>query len=253
VGYKYCPQMRKQLMFVVIGSAAALYLRAQTNARPSAAATATTRESDRTTAAPIANTALIADTAPLLHVANLASMRLVGDHYEADLPDGRIAELTLRPALQSIAEAQLRAAAAPRGAIVMMDVNGNIVAMAGQRLVPRGDEPEQFAVAASAQPDVSVVTDTWAPAASVFKIVSAAALLGAGVAPKDKVCFHGGVRSLVESNLRDSNKDDACADMTHGLAVSQNAIMGKLAFQHLTQKSLTASAHAFGFGTASSR
>lgn len=86
--------------------------------------------------------------------------------------------------------------------------------------------------------DPSLALTTWAPAASVFKIVTAGALLEQGVKPSTRVCYHGGVRSVTESNLEDDRHDRACQDLSYGLAHSQNAILAKLAHQHLAPTDL---------------
>jgi penicillin-binding protein A len=245
--------MRNQLFFVVLGSAGAVYLgshhsMADRGPRPalivkgashSPKSTSSLRGYVESKQDPSnQSTTVRADDSQTLHP-DLSAMRLVGDHFEAPLPDGRIAELTLDPKLQAFAQSRLKDAAAPRGAVVVMSPDGKLLALAGQAI-----ESEQTA----ATDDVSLATDTWAPAASIFKLVSAASLLAAGVGAKDKVCYHGGVRSVMESNLSDSKKDDACADLTLGVASSQNAIMGKLAYQRLSPTSLRATALAFGFG-----
>src|SRR6185503_15280420 len=85
-----------------------------------------------------------------------------------------------------------------------------------------------------------------APAASVFKLVTASALVAAGVDPSDKVCFHGGIRSVLESNLRDDRRDSRCESLMYGVAHSNNAIVGKLAFQKLEPTSLIKAAHELG-------
>jgi cell division protein FtsI/penicillin-binding protein 2 len=51
----------------------------------------------------------------------------------------------------------------------------------------------------------------------------------------------------MESNLRDDRRDFRCEDMGYGVAHSQNAIMGKLAFQKLEPALLEAEARAFGW------
>jgi cell division protein FtsI/penicillin-binding protein 2 len=80
----------------------------------------------------------------------------------------------------------------------------------------------------------------------VFKLVTASALLAAGVDPSDKVCFHGGIRSVVESNLRDDRRDSRCESLTYGVAHSNNAILGKLAFQKLEPLALLKFARELG-------
>jgi cell division protein FtsI/penicillin-binding protein 2 len=184
-------------------------------------------------ARPTVTTAL----AELLDLDQLA-LGAEGDHYEAVLKDGRRAVLTLDPALQSYAEKLLSEARAPRGAIVAMAPDGRILALAGRRSDRAKPAPAAF--------DWRLATEIWAPAASVFKLVTASALVTAGVDPGDKVCFHGGIRSVVESNLRDDRRDSRCESLTYGVAHSNNAILGKLAFQKLEPAALTSLAHALG-------
>ncbi len=162
-----------------------------------------------------------------------------GDHYEAPLKDGRKAILTLDPDLQELAEKLLDEAKAPRGAIVAMAPDGRVLAIAGRRTeAPKGGP--------DGTPDWHLATDVWAPAASVFKLVTASALVGAGVDPDAKVCFHGGIRSVMESNLVDDKRDSACESLAFGVAHSNNAILGKLAYQHLEPEGLAQMAGTFG-------
>lgn len=201
--------------------------------------------------APAASTASIADLIDL----DRRELTADGAHYEAPLKDGRRAVLTLDPTLQALAEKLLSEARAPRGAIVAMAPDGRILALAGRRSEPaaKGAREGAAAVAAAvtaapAAPafDWRLATDVWAPAASVFKLVTASALVAAGVDPSDKVCFHGGLRSVQESNLRDDKRDSRCETLTYGVAHSNNAILGKLAFQKLVPAELTRFAHDLG-------
>jgi peptidoglycan glycosyltransferase len=90
----------------------------------------------------------------------------------------------------------------------------------------------------------------WAPAASVFKIVSAAALVSVGgLSGATRICYHGGVGSILLDNLVDiPSIDRRCDTLAYGLGKSQNAILAKLVTQHLTAAQLTSVGHAFGFG-----
>jgi cell division protein FtsI/penicillin-binding protein 2 len=163
----------------------------------------------------------------------------VADHYEAPLADGRRARLTLDPMWQEAAAAILKESRAPRGAVVVLDVDGSVLALAGRRAAdPKGS--------VDGTPDVSLALDVWAPAASIFKLVTATALVEAGVRPAQRVCFHGGVRSVMESNLTDSKRDRRCEDLTYGVAHSQNAIIAKLVHQHLQPTDLERVAQALG-------
>ena len=141
---------------------------------------------------------------------------------------------------EAVVEKVLRRARAPRGAVVVTATDGRVLALAGRRT-------EDPTGAGEGINDPRVALDAWAPSASIFKVVSAAALVEAGVGKSDKVCFHGGVRSVMESNLSDSRLDGRCADLSYGVAHSQNAIIAKLVHQHLTPAQLTDVAHRFGF------
>jgi peptidoglycan glycosyltransferase len=164
--------------------------------------------------------------------------------YVVPLGKGRRAVLTLDPAVQKAAEAALARAKVPQGAIVVMGVDGRILALAGHRDGDRGAAP-RFGH------HLDMVTSAWAPAASIFKIVTAAALVAAGLEPESKVCYHGGLREVEPSHLVDNKaRDTACGSLTEGVSRSQNAIMAKLAHRHLKPKALRAMASAFGFDDA---
>lgn len=188
---------------------------------------------------PISAPAAAAQTALL----QLDKIELVGDHYEAPLADGRKAILTLDPKLQKTAEALLDQAKAPRGAIVAMTPDGKILALAGRRT----EEPKG---GSDGKHDWHLAVDVWAPAASVFKLVTATALVAAGVDPDEKIGYHGGIRSVVESNLKDDKRDSNKESLLYGVAHSNNAIVGKLAYQHLDPTKLEAVAHDIGLGGA---
>ncbi len=163
-----------------------------------------------------------------------------GDEYVATLADGRRATLTLDPRLQTLAERLLDQSRAPRAAIVAMAPDGRILALAGRKADdPKGSRKGTF--------DWRHATEVWAPGASIFKLVTASALLRAGVDPDGKVCYHGGLRSVLEHNLRDDRRDSRCESLTYGVAPSQNASLGKRAFQKLAPASLEAEAKLLGW------
>lgn len=171
---------------------------------------------------------------------DLDSITRDGDHYVAPLADGRKAILTLDPDLQELAEKLLNESRAPKGAIVVMSTDGKLLALAGRKTdEPKGSRTGTF--------DWRLATEVWAPAASIFKLVTASALVKAGVDPDDRVCFHGGLRSVLEHNLRDDKRDNRCEDLAYGVAHSQNAIVGKLAYQKLTAKTIEEEAKALGW------
>jgi cell division protein FtsI/penicillin-binding protein 2 len=202
--------------------------------RPTVAAAASPAPS------PAADAPRVAPSATGAPTIDLTRMELRGDRYLAPMSDGRTAILTIDPAIQAVAEKVLRRARAPRGAIVVTHPDGRILALAGRRT-------EDPTGAGEAIADPQLALDAWAPSASIFKVVSAAALVEAGVGKSDRVCFHGGVRSVMESNLGPSSRDNRCEDLAYGVAHSQNAIIAKLVHAHLTPRSLGEVAHRLGF------
>lgn len=165
---------------------------------------------------------------------DLKRARLVGDAYVLDLPrDGGNAILTLDHVLQEAAEQALTRARAKQAAVVVMSVDGRVLALAGRRGTRNAPH---------------LATEVWAPAASVFKVVTATSLVQKGVRPDNKVCYHGGIRSVMASNLRDDRRrDKRCNTLSYAVAKSQNAIIAKLAHKHLQPDDLRATARAFGF------
>ena len=69
-----------------------------------------------------------------------------------------------------------------------------------------------------------------------------------GVSGATRICYHGGVSSILPDNLVDLPLvDRRCETLAYGLGKSQNAILAKLASRHLTAAQLARVGHAFGF------
>lgn len=170
---------------------------------------------------------------------DLSRARRAGDHYEVALPGGdRRARLTLAPAIQTRALEVLRRAKAIEGAAVVLGVDGRVLALAGVR-------------SGETDPDYSLPVSVWAPAASVFKLVTAAALLEDGVKASTEVCYRGGFRSVERSHLTSDRSSGAqCQDLGYGIARSQNAILANLAHNHLSRRELADMARRLGFDDA---
>lgn len=159
--------------------------------------------------------------------------------YSATLANGAHADLTLDPRLQEAAEETLDTFQIPYGAAVVVSIpDGRVLALAGRSAVAPELGPEELALQA------------WAPAASVFKLVSAAALVSeGGLTAESRTCYHGGVSSVLADNLVDMPRiDRACATLAYGIGKSQNAILAKLATRHLTPERLARVARSLGFG-----
>jgi peptidoglycan glycosyltransferase len=159
--------------------------------------------------------------------------------FIAELEGGAHATLTLDPGLQDAAEDAIRSLRIPYGAAVVISVpDGRVLALAGHSTVSPDFGAEELALR------------PWAPAASVFKVVAAAALVSeGGLSGESRACYHGGVSAVLLDNLIDSpRRDRRCATLAYGIGRSQNAILAKLATNHLTPDALQRVAHAFGFG-----
>ncbi len=166
----------------------------------------------------------------------LASMFEDEGELIAPLVGGGEAVLTLEPEAQDAAERVLERANPEVGAIVAMSMEGDILAYAGRRNIDPAREQ-----------DWQLPAQVWAPAASVFKVVTAGALVSAGVEPSREVCFHGGGRSIESEHLQDHPLDHRCEDLAFGVSHSGNAVMAKLAHRHLDATTLSDYAGRFGF------
>jgi peptidoglycan glycosyltransferase len=142
--------------------------------------------------------------------------------------------LTIDPRLQKDLTDILKLYETPWAAVVAIEPStGRVLAMA--------EHSEE-------QPEANgLCTRALYPAASIFKIVTAAALLQEGVAPDTEVCFHGGKRKITEELLKESDKDGRCETMASALAHSANVAFAKLTLKYLDAPKLTHTAQALRF------
>jgi peptidoglycan glycosyltransferase len=142
--------------------------------------------------------------------------------------------LTLDPVLQDKLQQILKTYQTPYGAVVAIEPSsGRVLAMAEHS----AQEPRLR----------GLTTRAIFPAASIFKIVTASALLESGVQPDSPECFHGGKRRISEKLLVDSSRDQRCYSLSTALAMSANAVFAKLTFKHLSSEQLEAAAESFHF------
>jgi len=142
---------------------------------------------------------------------------------------------SLSPDLQDTAEALVRSAKAPHVAIVAM-------------------EPKTGRILALAQRSTSLshaALHAGFPAASLFKLATAAAALDAGVlGPYSKIYFRGGNYTLNINNFKpDQGRDRRCMSLAEGLGKSCNPVFARVALQHLSAPVLRHYARRFGFNT----
>jgi cell division protein FtsI/penicillin-binding protein 2 len=154
--------------------------------------------------------------------------------YVAPLGEGR-AILTIDPRLQARLERVLEGYRVPWGATVLLEpTTGRILALAEHSRAEPGHR--------------GLAVEALAPAASIFKLVTAAALLEAGVRPDEEVCYHGGRHRLAPRLLADDpRRDHRCATLADAFGRSTNVVFAKLAGRGLDPARLQAAADRFLF------
>lgn len=167
---------------------------------------------------------------------DVGKARAANDGWVVPRHDGTRAVLTVDRDLQSHMQSLFARYDVPQGGLVAIEPKtGRVLAYVGYE-AGKGES-------------AGVVTDPGPPAASVFKIITASALLDAGVKSSTSVCYGGGMRGLVQADLVDSPKRDRwCATMADALGYSINAVFAKLADRHIDEARMTQYVSAFGFG-----
>jgi len=173
--------------------------------------------------------------APSLPAPELGPMRLdaARGRYVAPLGQGE-ALLTLEPVLQQKLTKVLSDYRVPWGATVLLDPrSGRVLAMAEHSQMEKGSPVALKAVA---------------PAASVFKIVTAAALLEQGIGEESEVCYHGGKHRIARKQLADDpRRDRRCLTLQAAMGRSANVVFAKLADRGLTRDRLQSEAQRWLF------
>jgi penicillin-binding protein A len=199
-------------------------------------------EGRRAPAAPIAVAAQPAPHKPLepppLAGIDLAKLHIDPDEVTAPAASGRVAHLSIDPALQRTAQKILRSIEAPEASVVLEETaTGRVLVWASH--VQKG-------------PERDLCGEATAPAASVFKIVTGAALVEyAGLNQEARQCYSGGETRIMPSDLIDDPRRDRwCATMSEAMGRSLNVVFARLALKNLSPEQLLAEADAFGFGDA---
>ncbi len=165
----------------------------------------------------------------LLHV-------VLGDGAAVAPASGGTAQLTLDADLERTAAALLAAHHLPEAAVVLMDVaTGRLLVYASH--VEKG-------------PPRDLCTEATAPSASVFKVVTAAALVeDAHLGPDTKQCYSGGEQRINTIDLVDDpQRDRWCTTLGGAMGRSINTVFARLARRHLSPAQLESMARRFGYG-----
>lgn len=162
---------------------------------------------------------------------------LEGDVLVSELSGGDRAVLTLDPALQNHLSAMLERYEVPYASVVAIEpTSGRVLAYVSH---------------SSANPAAGdLALDPTPPTASVFKIITGAALVDGGITPDTRVCYSGGGSRLDARHLEDRDNDPQCATLSEAMGGSINAVFAKLADRSLDRPTIERYAAAFGFGHA---
>src|SRR5580765_4061919 len=181
----------------------------------------------------------VAALAPPFVGLDLSHIAFDGSEAVAPLFGKRIAHLTIDARLQKIAVATMKQHKLPEAAIVMMDPDtGAILAYASRSEQSRG-----------AARDLAI--EATAPSASVFKLITASALVEKDNAtPQTRECFpRSAEQRVVASDLvRDPLRDKWCMTLATAMGKSENAVFARMAHDHLDKATLENAAHNLGYG-----
>ena len=159
--------------------------------------------------------------------------------------------LTIDPELQELAYQELSASSTGRGSVVALNPQtGEILAMATSPSFDPNNIDENYPDLANAEdaPLVDRATQSLYPPGSVFKVITAAAALEAGVRPEDKF-FDSGAYELPGYTVHNfQDKDYGEVTFTRALAYSINVVFAKIAVTIVGAERLTEMALNFGFG-----
>jgi len=181
--------------------------------------------------------AVVQHGAHLPGIALWRKSKLVGSgetaFYQA-MSDGKKVKLTVDPNLQKQMQKLFAVYRPMEAAVVALDPRtGRVLAIA------------EHAEAGKAE---GLAVQPLYPAASVFKIITGAALLEKGISPDAETCYHGGMHGLVSKLLQESPRlDSRCLSLSMALAKSANVVFAKMAVKHLDANELRKEAERFLF------
>ena len=179
--------------------------------------------------------AAVAPAPPSIAGIDLGKIELNDQGATAPLPDRKTARLALDPTLQRTADAVMALHHLPEAAVVMMDVDtGKVLVYANH--VEKG-------------PKRDLAIEANAPAASVFKVITASSLVEhANVTPDQRECYSGGEQRITDRDLvPDAKRDRWCTTVAGAMGRSLNTVFARLALAHLKPPQLDETARALGF------
>ena len=177
-----------------------------------------------------------ANAPPALAGIEIDRMFLGDDRVTAPAAQGRVASLSVRPALQKVAMSSLKARRAANGAVLVMDLRtGRLLAYASRT---------------SGSTKVEPVTSARQPASDVLKLLTlAAAMERSPIAEAARICFRDPGKKLeLDDLIEDTERDTWCPTIGEALARNMDAAFARLGYRKLSREALEHTAGAFGFG-----
>lgn len=175
---------------------------------------------------------------PPLHGVDMKAARFEKGAFVQRTNDGRLIRFTVDPGLQRYIDELFTKYQIPAGAAVVLNSRtGRVLALSQVRRRP------------SAARTGEVALESTPPAASLFKMVTAAALMEEGHIPlTQNTCYAGGSSRLLLQHITDPlPKNHACVSLKTALGRSVNAVFAKLSDRFLSRNILREYAKKFYF------
>ncbi|MBN2724353.1 MAG: penicillin-binding protein [Deltaproteobacteria bacterium] len=160
--------------------------------------------------------------------------------FEQLTPGGLKISYSIDPSLQAYTDSLFKLYNIPYAAAFMYSLKD------GRVLIFRGRSEKDPRLT-----DMELILKPWAPAASVFKVVSASAFIASGKMDlNETICYHGGSHRLTPKLLIENpQKDKECTDLSLALAKSANVVFARLGNRLLTRKALLYHGSLWGFNS----
>ena len=173
---------------------------------------------------------------------NLDEMKLEDGAYTVNMDSQWKATLSLDAKMQSFSEDLLKRARVPSGALVVIDLATSDVIV----LADRFDAQHPVSPSLEEGDPSHLALRRVAPSASVFKIVTAAALLKTSLKAAKKLTYRPAKRRITLKHLKPVDGGPK-SNLFSALAFSNNGYFASAAERYLSQEMLYEAASAFGY------
>ena len=178
------------------------------------------------------------NTVPPLHGVDMGKAHFESGAFIQETADGRRIRFTVDPGLQRYVDDLFTRYQIPAGAAVVLNSRtGRVLALSQVRRRPNAARSREVAL------------ESTPPAASLFKMVTASALMEHGHIPLTRnTCYAGGSSRLLLRHITEPlPKNHACVSLKTALGRSVNAVFAKLSDRFLNREVLRQYAEKFYF------